>query len=214
MAHWFNAGGSRRQVMSRRERSQVWQSAVVNGLLVAAMWVLELVDTALGGALDLLGIRPRDPDSLASILVAPWLHVDWQHLISNSVPFFLLGFFILGDSWREWLTAIAAAILASGLAVWLFSAPGSLTIGASGIVFGWFGYLGLRGFLSRNTQQIVISVLVLILYGGMLAGLLPGQAGISWQGHLGGLAGGLAAAWWLHRRSRRRLTARAAPRNW
>lgn len=186
-----------------RERSQLAQAAIVNGCLLAIMWVLEVIDTLAHGALDQLGIRPRDPDTVWSILTAPWLHLGFGHLISNSIPFFVLGFFILSAGWREWLAATGMSVLVGGMAVWLFAAPGTLTLGASGVVFGWFGYLALRGFLSGDTNQVIISVLVLLLYGGLIFGVLPG-GDYSWQGHLGGLAGGLLAAWLLHGRRRTR----------
>ncbi|MGD7733703.1 rhomboid family intramembrane serine protease [Propionibacteriaceae bacterium G57] len=166
------------------------------------MWVLEVIDTLLRGALDLLGIRPRDPDNLWSIFTAPWLHFGWDHLISNTVPFLVLGFFILSSSWKEWLVATLNAVLGSGLAVWLFAPPNSLTVGASGVIFGWFGYLVVRGFLTRRTSQIVISVLVAAIYGGIIFGILPTGSGVSWQGHLGGLVGGVLAALLLHTGSR------------
>lgn len=165
------------------------------------MWVLELIDTLLHGTLDLLGIRPRDPETIWSVFTAPWLHVGWDHLISNTVPFFVLGFFILSAGWREWWAATLSSIIVGGAVVWLFSPPGTLTLGASGLVFGWFGYLALRGVLTRDRNQIIISVLVFLLYGSLLFGVLP-SGGYSWQGHLGGLAGGLLAAWLLHGRAR------------
>lgn len=182
-----------------RERSQLAQAAIVNGGLLAAMWVLEFVDTFLHGALDGLGIHPRDPGDVWAILTAPWLHVGWGHLMSNSIPFFVLGLFILSAGWREWLAATGMAILASGALVWVFGPPNSVTVGASGLIFGWFGYLVVRGFLTRAGNEIAISVLVLIMYGSLLFGVLP-SGGYSWQGHLGGLLGGVLAAWLLHRR--------------
>lgn len=175
------------------------QAAIVNGALVVIMWALELVDTLLRGTLDLLGIRPRDPDSIWSIFTAPWLHVGWEHLISNTIPFFVLGFFILSSSWREWIGATVGAVLVGGLTVWLISPPNSLTLGASGIIFGWFGYLVVRGFLTGRVNQIVISVVVGLLYGGIIFGVVPSDNGVSWQGHLGGLIGGVLAAFALYR---------------
>ena len=175
------------------------QAAVVNGVLVAVMWLLEAIDTLLRGALDLWGIRPRDLDSIWSIFTAPWLHVGWDHLIGNSIPFLVLGILILSSSWREWLGATAGAVLVGGLTVWLFSPPNSLTLGASGVIFGWFGYLVVRGFLTGQLMQIIISVVVAALYGGIIFGVLPTDSGVSWQGHLGGLVGGVLAAWAMHR---------------
>lgn len=177
------------------------QAAIVNGVLVVVMWALELVDTLLRGTLDLLGIRPRDPDTIWSILTAPWLHVGWDHLISNSIPFFVLGFFILSSSWREWIGATVGAVLVGGLTVWLISPSNSLTLGASGIIFGWFGYLLVRGLLTGAAKQIIISVVVALLYGSIIFGVLPSDDGTSWQGHLGGLVGGVLAAFVMHRRS-------------
>ena len=90
--------------------------------------------------------------------------------------------------------------MASGLAIWLFSPPGSITLGASGIVFGWLTYLLVRGFYSGSFAQIGIGVVVFLVYGGILWGVLPSDAGVSWQGHLGGAVGGVLAARWLHGR--------------
>ena len=92
-------------------------------------------------------------------------------------------------------------MVASGAFVWVLSPPGSLTLGASGVVFGWLTYLLVRGFFSRSAGQIALAVLVFVLYGGILWGVLPGTVGVSWQGHLGGAVGGALAAWWLHRRA-------------
>ena len=174
---------------------------VVMAGLLALLWLLEVVDQASGNSLDGYGIRARDDDGLWHVFTAPLLHGGWPHLMSNSLPFLVLGFLVLLSGWRSWVVVTAASVVASGAFVWVLSPPGSLTLGASGVVFGWLTYLLLRGFFSRSAGQIALAVLVFVLYGGILWGVLPGAVGVSWQGHLGGAVGGALAAWWLHRRA-------------
>lgn len=168
-------------------------------LTVALMWALEVADTVTGNALDRWGVEPRDVEELPQIYTAPLLHFGFGHLLANSVPFFLLGFLVLLGGVRPWLVTTFAAVTASGLLAWLLSAPGSITAGASGVVFGWLTYVLLRAWFTRDGRHVLIAVVVLVVYGGMLWGVLPAQAGVSWQGHLGGAIGGGLAAWWLHR---------------
>ncbi len=169
--------------------------------LLALQWVLELLDQISGNRLDQLGIRPRTGDGVWHVLTAPWLHGGWGHLVANSVPWLVLGFLVLLSGWREWLGATAAAVLVSGALVWLFSPANSVTLGASGVIFGWLTYLLARGIFLRRPGQIALAVVILVGYGGVLWGVLPGTPGVSWQGHLGGAVGGVLAAWLLHRRS-------------
>jgi membrane associated rhomboid family serine protease len=168
---------------------------------VAVLWVAEIVDTVLGNSLDDEGIRPGTTDGLSGIVLAPLLHGGFGHLVANSVPLLVLGFLILLSGVAHWASVTALVWVVAGLGTWVFAAPGTVHIGASGIVFGWLTYLILRGFFSGRPGQIVVGLVVLFLYGGALWGVLPGQPGISWQGHLFGAAGGVLAAWWLSERS-------------
>lgn len=181
----------------------VRRAAATMGVLVALLWVLELVDTVTLGALDTFGVSPRQVDELPQIYAAPLLHFGWEHLASNTVPLFVLGFLILLDGLRRWLVSAFAAVTTSGLAAWLLSAPGTVTAGASGLVFGWLTYLLASGLFGRSLRQVVVAVVVFALYGGVLWGVLPQQPGVSWQAHLGGAVGGVLAAWWLHAGARR-----------
>jgi len=183
---------------ARPRRVGVGRAAVVMGLLLLALWGLEVVDQSSGNSLDPYGIRPRTDEGLVSIFWAPWLHGGWAHLVSNSVPFFVLGLLVLLEGWRAWAWATLVTVVVSGGLVWLVSPPASLTLGASGVVFGWLTYLLVRGLWSGSPAQIAIGVVVLFVYGGVLWGVLPGAAGVSWQGHLGGAVGGLLAARLLH----------------
>jgi membrane associated rhomboid family serine protease len=178
------------------------RSAAVMAGVVAMMWLLEVIDMAAGGALDALGIHPRSVEGLWQIFTAPWLHHGWAHLLSNTLPLLVLGWLVLMDSTRTWLVSGFVITVCSGLAVWLFSPPASVTVGASGVVFGWLAFLLVKGLFTRNLGDIVLAVIVFFVYGGVLWGLLPGAAGISWQAHLGGAIGGVLAAWWLTRAER------------
>ncbi len=169
-------------------------AAVAMGVLVVVLWVLEGVDQATGNALDPYGIEPRQLDSLDNVLYAPWLHGGYGHLVSNTVPFFVLGVIVLMDGWGRWLRTSLVVVLVSGAAVWLLSPPGSLTLGASGVVFGWLTYLLVRGLYSRSPGQVATGVVLFVVYGGLLWGVLPSDAGVSWQAHAGGALGGLLAA--------------------
>ena len=183
------------------------------GLLVVAvmgalMWISEAVDTVLGGTLDQFGIVPRQIYGLDGIVFAPFLHGGFNHLIANTVPFLVLGAVIALAGAARLLAVTAIIMVVGGLGVWFTGAPGSVHIGASGLVFGFAAYLVARGIFSRRIGQIVFGAAIIFVWGGsLLAGFLP-QPGISWQGHLFGAVGGLIAASFLHRRAARRATRR------
>ncbi|MFI9049551.1 rhomboid family intramembrane serine protease [Streptomyces sp. NPDC053427] len=179
---------------------------------VALLWVLEGVDLVTGNALDSFGIQPRDPAELVDVVPAAFLHFGFGHLAANTLPLLLLGFVAaLRTGIRRFLAVVLLVILTSGIGVWLTAAPGSNTAGASGVIFGLFGYLLLRGFIERKLLDIGIGVLVGAVYGSIVWGVLPTDSQISWQGHLFGLIGGVVAAFVLRERPRS-LTAGAPVR--
>lgn len=164
---------------------------------VGLLWVLEAIDAASGNDLDQLGIRPRSGEGLVGVVFAPLLHFGWGHLEANTVPALVLAFLVLASGIGRGLAATAVIWIVSGLGVWLFSPGNSITAGASVLIFGWLVYLMVRGVFNRRVGQIVLGVALLILYGGLLLGVLPGTPGVSWQGHLFGAIGGALAAWLL-----------------
>lgn len=182
---------------------RVRRAAVIMGVVIAALWLLEVIDVLTFHSLDQFGISPRRIEELPQIFTAPFLHFGWAHLAGNTVPLFVLGFVILLDNIRNWLVSTFTVITTSGLMVWMTAGFMSVTAGASGVVFGWLTYVLMRGVFGRNLWQVIVAVVVFAVYGGILWGVLPSQAGVSWQGHLGGAVGGVLAAWLLHARSRR-----------
>lgn len=193
---------SSRRELSRLNSDFIRPAAFSLGGTLGAMWLVELLDFLTGRLvnLDRWGIRPRDFDHLLGIFVAPFLHIDFSHLMTNSIPFIILGGLIF---WRDrqnfWLVSLIV-LLVSGIGTWLFGGPNTVHIGASGVVFGYLGYLLALGFFERSPMAISRSLLVGFVYGGVLWGVLPFQAGISWQGHLFGFIGGVWAAFLFARR--------------
>ena len=168
-------------------------------LLLALMWALELLDVAVRGRLDSAGIRARESDGLVGIVLAPFLHGGFAHLIANSVPLLVLGTLVASSGRAVFWKTTTLVVLLGGLVTWLLAPVNSVTIGASGLVFGYLGYLLVAGVRTRHWRDLLVGVLVLLGYGTLLLGALPWAVAddVSWQGHLGGaLAGGLAA-WWL-----------------
>lgn len=180
------------------DTSVLRRSCITMGAVVLVLWTLEMVDFLTGNALDRFGIEPRTLASLPEILSAPFLHFGWGHLISNTVPLFVLGLLILISGVRPFLWVTLISIITSGALVWLISPSGTTTLGASGVIFGYLTYLLVRSFYTRSWWQLLIAIVVGLLYGGVLWGILPISYGVSWQAHLGGAVGGLLAARWLH----------------
>ncbi|MFK4085358.1 rhomboid family intramembrane serine protease [Kribbella sp. NPDC020789] len=187
------------QTPARRTGRAVDTTRIGSGLkllavLIGLMWLSEIVDTALHGRLDQYGIIARNPEGLVGIITSPFLHLGFGHLISNTLPLVTLGALIAfsGAARLAAVTAVVAVI--GGFGTWLISPPNTITIGASGVVFGYAAYLVARGIFNRRLTQVLVGILVIAVWGSaLLGGLLP-QDGISWQGHLFGAIAGILAA--------------------
>lgn len=164
---------------------------------VASLWGTFAANVVAGGALTGYGVRPRSLEGLWGILFAPFLHASVAHLVANTIPLLILGWLVLLRDARHFVPVTLLAMLGSGLAAWLLGAPNSVHIGASGVVFGYLGFLILAGWFARSFVSIVLSVGVVMTWGGAVMGVLPGAPGVSWQSHLGGFIGGVLAAKWL-----------------
>jgi membrane associated rhomboid family serine protease len=185
---------------------------IVMGAFLAVLWVLQIANWADGYRLDTeFGILPEQVSRLPEIFTAPLLHFSWQHIEGNSVPLFVLGVLAAYRSIPRFLLASLIIAVTSGLAVWLFQSGNELTVGASGLIFGYFGYVLTRGFFDRSLVDIGVGLLAGALYWTILAVALPGTPGVSWIGHLGGLVGGILAAWLLRTCAAASTATRARP---
>lgn len=183
-------------------RARGGRAAGIATAVVVVMWVLEILDTLLAHRLDSLGITSWNFFDLPSLVTAPFVHVGFDHLLANTLPFFVLAVLILLSSVLRWLQVTGITALTSGLFAFFVNPPHVNTEGMSGVIFGYVTYLIARGVLTRRWTQLLLGVAILVAYGSVLWGVLPLNPGVSWQGHLGGAAGGVLAAWLLHRRER------------
>ena len=161
---------------------------------VAIAWALEILDFFLAGNLDRFGIVPRNLSGLFGVPVSPFLHLGFGHLLSNTLPFLILGGIVLMGGRKIFLTSTLFILGVGGGALWTIGPGATNHIGASLLVFGYLGFLLARGIVERSSFWIIVSVVVLVFYGGMIGGLLPGKEGVSWQGHLFGFISGILAA--------------------
>ena len=168
--------------------------------LAALMWVGEIADSLADHRLDRYGIEPRDGDGLIGVVAAPFLHAGFGHLVSNTVPFLLMGFAIAFKGAARVLAVTVIVGAVSGVGTWLVAPDDTLHVGASGVVFGYATYLLSRGFFDRDVLELAIGLVVGAIWGTALVGGLLPQEGISWQGHLFGAIGGVVAARALARR--------------
>ena len=186
-----NRGSWQRRTVAARAKGGL----LVLGGFVALLFAIELFNMLMLRSLNsTYGLRPRSADGLLDIFTFPLLHANLNHLLSNSLPLIIFGFLVFLAGLRVFLTALALSWLGSGLTVWLIG-DGGITVGASGLVFGLFSFLLVRGFFNRSWLQILLAAVLFLGYGGILLGVLPSVAGlVSWQAHLGGAAGGVVAA--------------------
>jgi len=163
---------------------------------IALIWILQIANWADHYGLDgSYGILPRSLGHLGDIFTAPFLHFSWDHIEGNSGPLFVFGFLAAYRGVVKFLGVTLVVAITSGLAVWLFQGSNELTVGASGLIFGYFGYVLTRGILERNLIDALAAVVIGLSYAYILTAAIPGAHGVSWIGHLGGLIGGIASGW-------------------
>jgi membrane associated rhomboid family serine protease len=165
--------------------------------VLALLWIIEIINYADSYHLSQnYGIRPRDIASLPYILTAPFLHFSWSHIEGNSGPLFIFGFLAAYRGIGKFVGVTAIVVLASGFAAWFFEAGNSVGAGASGVVFGYFGYIMVRGLFDRRVIDVLIGAVMALCFAYQFAVLLPHQ-GIGWQAHVGGLVGGILSGYLL-----------------
>ena len=178
---------------------------------LAVIWVVQLVNWSDDYQLSLrYGIHARDPEGLAEIATAPFLHFSWAHIEGNSGPLFIFGFLAAYRGVARFLAVTALITVVSGLGAWATAAPGSVGAGASGVVFGYFGYVLVKGAFDRHLIDIVVGLVMALCFAYQFTGLLP-QEGIGWQAHLFGFLGGIVAGWLFRQRRRGPAGTDAAP---
>src|SRR5208282_3101718 len=163
---------------------------------IGLIWILQVANWADHYGLDSsYGILPRNVARLPDIFTAPFLHFNWDHIEGNSGPLFVFGLLAAYRGVVKFLGVTLVVAITSGLAVWLFQSNNELTVGASGLIFGYFGYVLARGLIDRNLIDALAAVVIGLSYAYILTVAVPGTPGVSWVGHLGGLVGGLACGW-------------------
>ncbi|HEX9034325.1 MAG TPA: rhomboid family intramembrane serine protease [Streptosporangiaceae bacterium] len=175
------------------------------------IWVIQIVNALNHYNLShAYGIYPRDVGRLPDILTAPFLHASWTHIEGNSGPLFIFGFIAAYRGLGKFFAVTVVVILTSGLAAWFFEAPLSYGVGASGVVFGYFGYIMVRGLFDRHVIDVLVGAVMALCFAYSFAVLLPHQ-GIGWQAHVGGIAGGVASGWIFRDRGARARARAAGP---
>jgi membrane associated rhomboid family serine protease len=165
--------------------------------IVAVMWIVEIVNSLDSNRLDSDGIWARNIGHIWGIFTAPFLHGSFQHLIDNTIPFVFMGIIVALRGAVRLAGVTAIVIVVGGLGTWLIAPSGSITVGASGVVFGYAAYLFARGFFDRSVLEVLIGIVVGAVWGAALLSSLVPHYGISWQGHACGAIGGVVAAWLL-----------------
>lgn len=175
------------------ERQKVFYSAILSGSLIMLLWLIKLLEWNLGTSFRMLANLPRNVSHIQGIITEPLVHGDFEHLISNSIPLFLLMWATLYFYRNIAGKVIALIWIITGLGVWLFARE-NYHIGASGIVYGLAAFHAFSGILRRDMRLMALSLLVVFLYGGMVWGVFPVFYKMSWESHLMGALSGIAVA--------------------
>jgi membrane associated rhomboid family serine protease len=188
------SAGPSAEAMIAEARKAFW----VMVAFLAVLWILQIFNALDNYGLDQsYGIVARNVSSLPDILSAPFLHVSWAHIEGNSGPLFIFGFLAAYRGVKKWLGVSVLIIIVSGLGAWLISPTGSGTVGASGVIFGYLGYVLVRGIFDRHRIDIVIGLVMALCFAYQFTDLLPQNNGVSWQAHVFGFAAGIIGGWFF-----------------
>lgn len=161
--------------------------------LIAILWIVEIVNLFFDHQLCRYGIFPRTPQGLVGILFSPFLHAGLGHLLLNTGPLIVLGILVSMNGRSPFIRSSIFIVLISGVGIWMVGRP-AYHVGASALVFGYFGYLLAKGFFDRRIRSFLIALLVIAVYGGLFWGMLPSVPYVSWEGHVCGFVAGILSA--------------------
>lgn len=173
-------------------------------VFMAILAVIEIVNLLTFRSLVQFGISPRNISSLPLIFTAPFIHGGLWHFFSNIVPLGIFSFLLLQHGKTRFYIVTVTCILLTGISVWLFARSAN-HVGASGLVYSYFGFLLFAGIISREFKLVLISIAVGFVYGSMVFGVLPLNAYVSWESHLFGLLSGIACAFWWGKLEAKRI---------
>lgn len=176
-----------------QDKNTFWRSILFTFLLISVLWIVKFYEVIFGVSLVEYGILPHELIGLRGIIFSPFIHGDFNHLLSNTIPCFILMLVLFNTYDRVAFWVIVLIHIFGGLLVWIFAPWGGSHIGISGIIYGIAVFLVSSGLFRKDKRSISIAMVVIFLYGGMIVGFLP-EEGVSWQGHLFGaiVGGGLA----------------------
>ena len=185
---------------TKRFKRKVIDSIKLPAILILFLWLVHALQALSGMDFGYFGVYPRTIFGLRGVLFSPLIHGDWGHLLANTPPLFAMSAMILFFYRKVAIPSFTIIYVLSGLAVWGFGRQ-VFHIGASGVVYGLVAFVFFSGIFRRNLKSITLALIVLMYYGSMFLGILPGKEGVSWESHLlGALVGVLVA--FLYRNNR------------
>ncbi len=185
------------QVLADKKRFRF--AFFVSAILTLLIWVVWLLAELSGDSITGMGIRPREAEGLTGIVLSPFIHGNFMHLFSNTLPLFILTALATYAYRGLFIKVILSIIILGGTSVWFIGVSGTSHIGASGLVYGLASFLFFSGILRWETRQLIISAVVVFLYGSLVWGMLPIEPGVSWEGHLSGGLGGMIVAFYFRK---------------
>lgn len=179
-------GNNYNQLFAEAQRQLPFMSSIL-----AIVWIVNILNWIMRSPLNILGIYPRSLFGLAGIFCAPFLHANFNHLFFNSIPFFVLGMFLLALGKALFIGVTVVIAITQGFAVWLFGRK-YLHIGASGVISGYFGFLLGLAYFQPTVVSLILAFVLLYYFGTIILGILPTSEAVSWESHLTGLLAGVA----------------------
>ncbi|MFI5170983.1 MAG: rhomboid family intramembrane serine protease [Chitinophagales bacterium] len=194
----INTGHNRPPMTMEDEKKHLYLSVFMPLVFIALMWIVKLFELVTGIDLSKYGLLPKSITGLRGILFSPFIHGDWQHLISNTIPFFVLSFLMIFNYRRVAFKAFMFIYLGGGLLLWLTGRE-NYHIGASGLVYGMAFFIFFSGIFRKNIQAIALSLLVVFIYGSIVWGMFPIDLSKSWEGHVMGAVCGFLSAFYFRK---------------
>ena len=170
-------------------------------IFILILWLIKIIDTLLPYDLCQLGLIPRTISGLIGIVLSPLLHANYFHIISNTIPIFVLLLVLYTFYKKHASIVIIGSVLMGGILVWIFGRTAT-HVGISGLIYSLAAFLILAGIFKKDIKSLLISLLIIILYGGLIWGLFPGRYWVSWEGHLFGAAAGVLIAFFLFKKEK------------